>query len=217
MASVGGVNQQAISQGLQSAAEGIQQAPNLDAGIQAFGQLDAGGLVPKEDLLQVQPQQLPDISMPAVALEPAAYLDEVTKAGVETGIDVTAVKAQLANPQLDISAQLQEVAELPVQQLAIRREIATAVGEASTTAEGVAATAAGEGDALVNAFGKNIDKIDTLQEELMGLDMSTPEGQKRAFEIQQELQELMTMQSLILNMISMENDLKQRIIDTMRA
>jgi hypothetical protein len=192
--------QQGGAEALNTVAQGLDQASKagkINDSIQAFQDLPAvqvGGSEPSE---------------PGGVQAPAEFFSDAEKFGVGD----SQVSEHLKNPQFDVNQSLNNFAEnrfatkfnpalLEVQPDAIAGEVTTTDGGGSTSS----------GDSLINAFGQKEDQIQKDTDELLNLDTSTPEGKKRALELQQEIQQLQQMEQVILGLLNARKSIMDAII-----
>jgi len=196
------ISEQAIQQGgaeaLNTVAQGLDQASKsgkMDDSVQAFQDLPAvqtGGFETSEAGDLQAPEQ---------------YFSDAAKFGVGD----SQVSEHLKNPQFDVNQSLNNFAEnrfatklnpalLEVQPDAVAGEVTTTDGDTSTQTSS---------NSLINAFGDKEDQIKKDTDELLSLDTSTPEGKKRALELQQDIQSLQQMEQVILGLLNAQ----QKILD----
>jgi hypothetical protein len=204
---IGGGNKQfinagteAIQQGgpevLDTVATGLDQANKagrLDE-IQAFNELPAiqtGGFETAE-AGSLQP--------------PAEFFNEADKFGV---VD-SRVNTLLNDPQFDPNEPLTKFAE---NRFATKFDPSIAQVSDAVTAVDDGGTTQSSGNKLIDAFGQKEDQIQKDIDELLNLDTSTPEGKKRALELQTEIQTLQQMESVIMGLLNAQNQLLQKLAD----
>src|SRR5262249_25922211 len=115
-----------------------------------------------------------------------------------------AVATHLNDPSFDFNSHLQDLhSNLSA--------ITDGTSNTISTSEG-SITPGADQNALVGAYEKQQDRYNADVNELLNLDTSTPAGQKRAFELEQDIQQINQMMTLISNLLQQQNDLMKNII-----
>jgi hypothetical protein len=196
--------------GSQTEAEAIQTG--ADVATDAAAKAHKAGSEQLNDAIEkfnptesITPGQSLEVGDPAGYPEPGGYMRNAS----EGSPDLAPVSKELNDPDLNLNSNitsLQEMAETKASDLVPADATVTdpASGDATTGLAG-----------LEQTYENNLSSMDDLMNQMQNLDPNDPNYQKNMFQIQTKMQNLQSMQNLILQLISQNNQLIQQMIQVL--